>query len=141
MKTYKTKKLDIKRKWHFVDLKDKTLGREATQIAKALIGKTKPYFTPHLDCGDYVVAVNSAQVKVSGKKFDKKVYYRHSGYPGGLKAITFKQQMEKDPRKVILLAVKNMLPKNKLRDLRMKRLKVFATSEHKYEDKFKKDKE
>jgi large subunit ribosomal protein L13 len=139
MKTYKTKKSTIKRKWHLFDLKGKTLGREATKIAQLLIGKNKSYFTPHLDCGDYVVVLNAAKVKVSGKKADKKIYYRHSGYPGGLKAVTFKQQIQKDPRKIVLWAVKNMLPKNKLRSLRMKRLKVFVGSEHQYEDKFKKD--
>jgi large subunit ribosomal protein L13 len=137
MTTHTPKKSDIKRKWHLIDLKDKILGREATKIAQLLIGKDKVYYAPYFDCGDYVVAINVSQIKVTGKKFDKKIYYRHSGYPGGLKAITFRQQMDKDPRKIILWAVKNMLPKNKLRDGRMRRLKVFAGSEHKYKDKFK----
>jgi len=136
MKTYSTKKDDIKRKWHFVDLKGKVLGRTATRIAEKLIGKNKVYYTPHLDCGDWVVAVNASGIKVTGKKEKEKVYFRHSGYPGGAKELTFKQQMEKDPRKVILWAVKNMLPKNKLRKDRMRRLRVFAGEKHDYEDKF-----
>lgn len=138
MKTYSVKKKDIKRQWHLVDLKGKILGRVATQIAILLQGKNKVYYTPHLDCGDYVVAINTEKVKTTGKKTKEKIYYRHSGYPGGLKAVTFEQQMAKDPRKIIQWAVKNMLPKNKLRDKRMKRLKVFVASEHKYKDKFKK---
>lgn len=138
MKTYSVKKKDIKRQWHLVDLKGKILGRVATQIAILLQGKNKVYYVPHLDCGDYVVAINTEKVETTGKKTKEKIYYRHSGYPGGLKAITFEQQMAKDPRKIIQWAVKNMLPKNKLRDKRMKRLKVFVTSEHKYKDKLKK---
>lgn len=138
MKTYSVKKKDIKRQWHLVDLKGKILGRVATQIAILLQGKNKVYYTPHLDCGDYVVAINTEKVKTTGKKTKEKIYYRHSGYPGGLKAVTFEQQMAKDPRKIIQWAVKNMLPKNKLRDKRMKRLKVFVAGEHKYKDKFKK---
>jgi large subunit ribosomal protein L13 len=105
-KTYSTKPKDIKREWHLVDVKGKVLGRVATQIAQLLIGKHKPYFTPHLDCGDYVVVVNAAQVKVTGKKKKKKVYYWHTGYPGGLKSLTFEQLMQKDPRKIIWYAVR-----------------------------------
>lgn len=137
MRTYSTKQKDIKRQWHLVDLKGKILGRVATQIAQLLQGKDKVYYTPHLDCGDWVVAINAAKIKVTGKKIKEKIYYRHSGYPGGLKAVTFEQQMAKDPRKIIEWAVKNMLPKNKLRARRMRRLKVFVGSEHKYKDKFK----
>ena len=137
MKTHVTKLKDIKRYWHLVDLKGKILGREASRIAQILIGKKKVYYTAHLDCGDYIVAINASQIRVSGKKAKQKVYYRHSGYPGGLKEISFKHQMDKDPRKVIELAVKNMLPKNKLRKKRMKRFKVFSGSKHKYGDKFK----
>ena len=140
MKTYSPKLKDIKRQWHLVDLKGKVLGREASKIAQLLIGKRKVYYIPHLDCGDYVVVLNASQVQVTGKKFKQKIYYRHSGYPGGLKGVTFKQQMAKDPRKIIQGAVKNMLPKNKLRDKRMRRLKVFPGPEHKYLDKFKKKK-
>ena len=137
MTTYPTKQSDIKRFWHLVDLKNKILGRAASQIAQLLMGKNKVYYTPHLDCGDLVVAINAAKIRVTGKKRKQKMYYRHSGYPGGLKTLTFKQLMARDPRKVIILAVKNMLPKNKLRARRMKRLKVFVGEEHFYKDKLK----
>jgi len=136
MKTYSLKKKDIKRKWHLFDLKGKIIGRTATTIAQLLQGKDKVYFTPHLDCGDYVVVINASQVKVSGKKRKNKLYYRHSGYPGGLKKVTFEQQLEKDPTKIVKWAVKNMLPKNKLRKKRLTRLRVFSNSDHCYEDKF-----
>lgn len=137
MKTYITKKSDIKREWHLVDLKGQILGREASKIAQLLTGKKKVYYTPHLDCGDYVIVVNASQVRVSGRKSKQKIYYRHSGYPGGLKAVSFEQQMAKDSRKVIEWAVKNMLSKNKLRDRKMRRLKIFVDEKHSYEDKFK----
>lgn len=137
MKTSVTKAKDIKRKWHLIDLKGQILGRTATRIAQILIGKGKVYFTPALDCGDFVVAVNAAEIVVTGRKDKQKIYYRHSGYPGGLKSLTFEQLMKKDPRKIIRLAVKNMLPKNKLRDQRLARLKVFVGEKHNYEDKFK----
>lgn len=140
MKTKATKKSEIKRSWHLVDAKDKILGRLATQIANFLMGKNKPYFVPHLDCGDYVVVVNAKQVRVSGKKFSQKKYYRHSGYPGGFREITLGEQMVKDSRKVIYHAVSGMLPKNKLRDKRLVRLKIFIDTKHPYEEKFK-DKE
>ena len=136
-KTYSPKASEIKRHWRSIDLNDQVLGRAATEIAVLLIGKEKPYFVPHLDCGDYVVAINAGKVKVTGKKRKQKIYYRHSGYPGGLKQIPFERMMEKDPAKVIELAVRGMLPKNKLRDRRMRRLKVFADDKHPYEDKFK----
>jgi len=137
MKTYSVKKSEIKRGWHLVDAKGQILGRLATKIASLLIGKNKPYFVSHLDCGDYVVVINASQVKVSGRKAQQKKYYRYSGYPGGLKEITFSQQMTKDPTKVIRHAVEGMLPKNKLRDKRLARLKIFVGEEHQYKDKFK----
>jgi len=137
--TYSPKAKEIKRTWHLVDYTDQLLGRMATKIASFLIGKGKPYFTPHLDCGDYVVVVNAEKVKVSGKKSKQKIYYRHSGYPGGFKQIPFERQMEKDPRKVIELAVKGMLPKNKLRAVRMHRLKVFVGDKHPYQEKIDKE--
>ena len=140
MKTFSTKFSDIKRSWHLHDAKGQVLGRFATQIAVKLIGKHKPYYVSHLDCGDYVVVTNSDLVKVTGKKADQKTYYRHSGYPSGLKEVTFKQQLQKDSRKIIISAVKNMLPKNKLRSSRLKRLKVFKKEDHIYQDKFKKSK-
>ncbi len=137
MKTYSTKKSDIKRQWHLIDVQGKILGRLSTQIAQLLIGKHKPYFTSHIDCGDYVVVVNSDQVKVTGRKAQQKTYYRHSNYPSGLKSITFDKQLQKDSRKIIEWAVKNMLPKNKLRSPRLRRLKVFKLDNHIYQDKFK----
>jgi large subunit ribosomal protein L13 len=137
MRTYSTKPSDIKRGWHLLDAHNQILGRLSTKIAQLLQGKTKPYFTPHLDCGDYVVVINSDMVKLTGRKSQTKTYYRHSGFPGGLKAITFNQQLEKDSRKLIEWAVKNMLPKNKLRDPRLRRLKVFKDSQHIYQDKLK----
>jgi large subunit ribosomal protein L13 len=114
------------------------LGRVATQIAQKLIGKTKPYFTSHLDCGDYVVVINSNDVKVTGRKEQNKIYYRHTNFPNGLKQITFDRQLEKDSRKIITRAVSSMLPKNKLRSPRLKRLKIFKTETHIYADKLKK---
>jgi len=138
IRTYSTKAKDIKRDWHLFDAQDKILGRFSTQVAQLLIGKTKPYFTPHLDCGDYVVVINSDHIKVTGRKAQQKTYYHHSNYPGGLKSITFEKQLQKDSRKIIQLAVKNMLPKNKLRSPRLKRLKVFKADNHIYQDKFKK---
>lgn len=135
MKTHTPKAKDITRDWHQVDATDMVLGRVSTEIAQLLIGKNKPYFTGHLDCGDYVVVTNANQIKVTGGKMNAKNYYRHSNYPGGLKSETLKEKMEKDPRKVIELAVKGMLPKNKLRDKRMRRLKVFVDGKHPYQDK------
>ena len=139
MKTRTTKKSEIKRGWHLFDAQDKILGRLSTQIAQLLIGKDKPYFAPNLDCGDYVVVINAAQIKVTGKKADQKKYYRHSGYPGGFREITFKKQMERDPRKIIYQAVSRMLPKNKLRAKRLVRLKIFVNEKHPYHEKFKKN--
>lgn len=139
MKTHVTKLKDIKREWHFVNVGGKVLGRQASKIAQLLIGKNKVYYAPNLDCGDYIVVINADKVKVTGKKTKEKAYYRHSGYPGGLKKVTFEQQMRKDPRKIIFWAVKNMLPKNKLRKKRLTRLKIFVGEEHDYEDKLKKN--
>ncbi len=135
-KTYSTKEKVIVREWKLVDFNNKVLGRGATDVASSLIGKHKPYYTPHLDCGDYVVVINAGAVDITGNKRKKKIYYRHSGFPGGFRQLTFNQMMEKDPRKVIEIAVKGMLPKNKLRDRRMSRLKVFVDGKHPYEEKF-----
>ncbi len=136
-KTKSTKAKEIKREWHLIDAKDQILGRLAVKIATLLMGKKKNYFSPHLDCGDYVVVINAESVKVSGDKSEKKVYYRHSGYPGGFKEITFQQQMKKDSRQIIRHAVEGMLPKNKLRDKRLARLKIFKDEKHNYGEKFK----
>jgi large subunit ribosomal protein L13 len=133
MKTYSAKSSDITRKWYVVDASEATLGRVATQVATLLTGKGKPQFTKHIDCGDFVVVINARNTKVTGGKETKKVYYRHSNYPGGLKDATFKEKMEKDPTFAITNAVRGMLPVNKLRDGRLQRLKVYEGSEHNHE--------
>src|SRR3989344_5548123 len=127
---------DIKREWHLLDVQDKILGRTATEIAKLLMGKGKPYFSKNLDCGDYVVVTNAKEVRVTGKKETDKVYTRYSGYPSGLRKITVKELREKKPEEIITHAVSGMLPKNKLRASMLKRLYVFKDAEHKYMDKF-----
>ncbi len=134
--TTATKISDIKRSWHFVDVKGKVLGRVSTDIAKLLMGKSEPYFVRNLDCGNYVVVVNAKEVKTTGNKEDQKNYYRHSGYPGGFRQETMKELRVRKPEEIIIRAVKGMLPNNKLRDKMLKRLFVFAGEEHKYEDKF-----
>ena len=135
-KTYQPSVEDIKRDWYLVDAKDKVLGRMATRVATLLIGKHKRVYVPHLDLGDFVVVVNATGVVVSGKKAQQKTYFRHSGYPGGLKAVTFRQLKEKDPTRIIEKAVYNMIPKNRLRSQRMNRLRVFVGEENPYKDKF-----
>ena len=137
MKTTVLKSSQIKRKWHKIDLKDQILGRVATQIAFHLMGKDKPLTSPNLDNGDFVIAINADAIKVTGRKLDQKLYQRHSGYPGGFKEIVLKELMLKDSRKVIEHAVKGMLPKNKLRRPRMRRLKVYKDSNHLYKDQIK----
>jgi large subunit ribosomal protein L13 len=132
MTTFNTTPKDIKREWKLVDAKGQVLGRLATQIAKLLQGKHKTYYVSHLDCGDYVVVTNSDKVKVTGKKAEKKEYYTHSNYPGGFKVTHFATQMQKDSRRIIIHAVSRMLPKNKLRAERLKRLKVFKTEKQPY---------
>ena len=131
-KTDWTKNTDVERQWHVVDVKDQVLGRVATKIASLLIGKEKVNFVPNVDCGDYVIVLNSDSVKLTRGKEKKKVYYKHTGYPGGLNEIVFSDQMKKDSTRVIMLAVKNMLPKNKLRDERMNRLFIYKEGEHKH---------
>ena len=135
--TNATKASDIKRAWHHVDVNEKTLGRISTDIAKLLMGKGKPYFVRNLDCGDYVIVTNAKHIKVTGKKESDKVYYRHSGYPGGLKAETLSDLRDRRPEEIIRRAVKGMLPQNRLRDQMLKRLKVFPEAEHPYEEKLK----
>ena len=130
MKTFMLRKEDVQRDWYLVDATGKTLGRLASEIAKILMGKHKPTYTPHVDNGDFVVVVNAEKIHVTGKKLEKKIYYWHTGYPGGLKSATLKELLRKKPAEVIRLAVRGMLPKNKLRDRRMKRLKVYAGPEH-----------
>ena len=129
-KTYSQKTSEIERRWILIDAKDATLGRLSTQIAKYLIGKYKPTYTPHIDSGDYVIVINAAEVPVTGAKETDKIYYRHSGLPGGIKDAQLKEVREKFPERIIEAAVRGMLPKNKLSSERMARLKIFAGSEH-----------
>ena len=129
-KTYTQKPVEVSRRWILIDAKDLPLGRLSTEISKYLIGKYKPTYTPHIDGGDYVVVINAAEVPVTGDKEEKKIYYRHSGFPGGIKDATLKEVRAKFPERIIENAVKGMLPKNKLSPERMKRLKVFPGSEH-----------
>lgn len=133
MKTSTLKLTDIKRQWHLVDLSDQTLGRVATTIAKLLMGKNKVLSGSHLDNGDYVVALNSDKIKVTGNKMSDKMYYRHSGYAGGFKEIPLERQMTLDSRVVIEKAVKGMLPKDKHQQPRLRRLKLFTDSKHPYQ--------
>lgn len=130
MKTYSQKSAEIKREWWLIDASSMPLGRLAVIIADKLMGKSKVTYTPHIDNGDYVVVVNAKDVVVTGDKKLQKKYYRHSGFPGGLRELRLEEVIEKDPTKVISEAVKGMLPKNKLAHDRMKRLRVFADAEH-----------
>jgi large subunit ribosomal protein L13 len=130
MKTYSAKPGEIERRWYVVDAEGQNLGRLATRIADQLRGKNKPQFTPHVDTGDFVVVVNAEKIAVTGKKLDEKVYYRHSGYPGGLKQRTLREQLERRPTEVLRLAVKGMLPKNKLAARQLTKLKIYAGPEH-----------
>lgn len=135
--TKPTKLSQIKHEWHILDAQGKILGRLATGIAHLLMGKGKPYFVRHLDCGDYVVVTNAQNVKVTGKKEEQKIYFRHSGYPGGFRQEPLKRWREKKPEEIILHAVRGMLPQNKLRERIIKRLRVFPGSDHPYKDRFK----
>ena len=130
MKTYSTKASDIKREWHIIDASDKVLGRLATQVASLLMGKHKSIYSPNLDTGDFVVVINAAKVKVTGNKMKQKLYYRHSGYPGGLKSISLEKMMQTHPTRVIEHAVKGMLPHNRLGAKMFKKLKVYAGDTH-----------
>lgn len=132
MSTHRLSVKDIKREWHLIDAKDKILGRIATDIATILMGKNKASFVSYLDTGDYVVVTNAAKVKVSGKKSEQKVYFRHSGYPGGDKRETFSKLINRRPDEVIRHAVKGMLPKTKLGKRMIKKLHVYADSKHPY---------
>lgn len=130
MKTKVLKKYEVKRKWYLVDAKDKILGRMASRIARILTGKDKVQYSPYVDCGDFVVVINADKFKVTGKKMEDKIYYHHSFYPGGLKAISLKALLQKSPKKALFHAVSGMLPKNKLRSRRLRRLKIYCVSEH-----------
>lgn len=130
MKTFVAKENEVKKDWYLVDAENKILGRLATQIAMRLRGKHKPIFTPHADTGDFIVVINAEKVSLTGKKWDKKIYYRHSGYVGGLKEITAKKLLEKKPEDVLRFAVRGMLPKNSLGRRQLKKLKIYTGSEH-----------
>lgn len=130
IKTYSAKPTEVTHDWFLVDASGQTLGRLAAAIAVRLQGKHKPQYTAHIDCGDNIVVINAASIKVTGNKLEDKKYYRHSGYPGGIKEINLGDQLKKDPTVVIEKAVAGMLPKNKLQAERMKRLKVYPTAEH-----------
>src|SRR3954468_426887 len=133
MKTYSAKPTDVERHWYVIDAAQAPLGRVATQVAQLLTGKGKPQFTKHIDTGDYVVVINADKIVATGDKLTKKIYYSHSNYPGGLKEATLGEKMAKDPAFAITNAVRGMLPVNKLRDGRLKRLKVYTGSEHQHE--------
>lgn len=130
MKSFILRKEDVERRWWLVDAQGRTLGRLATQITNLLTGKYKKTYTPHVDNGDFVVVINARKVKLTGGKLDKKLYYRHTGYLGHLRVLTARQLLEKKPERVLYLAVKGMLPKNKHRKHRLRRLKIYADAEH-----------
>jgi large subunit ribosomal protein L13 len=130
MKTFVAKPSNIERNWLVVDAKDQRLGRLATRIADSLRGKTKPEYTPHIDTGDFVVVVNAEKIAVTGKKMEDKIYYRHTGYPGGLKQRTLAEMMQKKPEEVLRLAVKGMMPKNRLARAQLRKLKIYTGPDH-----------
>lgn len=130
MKTFQPKKSDFNREWVVVDAKDMVLGRLASQVAARLRGKHQPHFAPHLDCGDFVVIVNADKIKLTGRKHDNKMHYWHTGYPGGINSRTYGQLLEEKPDRMVWLAVKRMLPRNKLRKRFLRKLKVYAGPEH-----------
>ncbi len=133
MKTFSAKPSDVTRKWYVVDASEAPLGRVATRVATLLTGKEKPIFTKHIDCGDYVIVINAKDLRVTGGKLDSKMYYRHSGFPGGLTETVMRDKMAQDPTAVVTQAVRGMLPVNKLREGRLQRLKVYADGEHQHE--------
>ena len=130
MRTFTAKTAEIKRQWYVVDAQGQTLGRLASKIAPILKGKHKPTYTPHLDCGDYVIVINVDKVRVTGRKLDQKIYYRHTEYPGGLRSINLRDQLAQHPDRVLLSAVKGMLPKNRLGRQMIKKLKLYAGEAH-----------
>ena len=133
MKTYVTKPGSVEREWYVVDAEGQTLGRLASRIASVLRGKHKPQYSPAVDVGDYVIVVNAEKIRVTGRKMEQKMYYRHSGYPGGLTEITLAAQLERHPNRVIHAAVRGMLPRNRLGRSMLKKLKVYAGPEHPHE--------
>jgi large subunit ribosomal protein L13 len=137
VKTYQPKHSDIKRNWHLVDAKGKVLGRLSTRMATLLMGKHKATYSQHMDMGDFVVVINAKEIVLTGKKMKDKTYKRHSGYPGGFKEVSIVKLMKENPKKVIEYAVSGMLPDNRLKSPRMKRLKIFGGPKHQYENMFK----
>jgi len=130
MDTYRTKAGDLRREWHVVDATGKILGKLASQVANLLMGKHKPIYSPHLDTGDYVIVINAAKIRVTGEKVEQKIYYRHSGYPGGLKSPAFKEILNSKPEYILEHAVKGMLPHNNLGRAMFKKLRVYPGNEH-----------
>ncbi|MDB5176058.1 MAG: rplM [Candidatus Saccharibacteria bacterium] len=133
MKTYSAKPTDVVRAWYVIDASEAPIGRISTRAATLLTGKAKPQFTKHIDCGDHVIVINADKLVATGDKFEKKMYYRHSHFPGGLKEISLAKQVEKDASQAIIHAIRGMLPVNKLRDDRLARLRVYNGSDHKHE--------
>ncbi len=133
MKSYMAKANEVERKWYIIDAEDKVLGRLATEIATILRGKNKPIYTPHVDTGDFVIVINADKVKLTGRKLEQKKYSYHTGYPGGLRQVSYGELMEKNPEKIIELAVKGMLPKNSLGRQMYRKLKVYRGTEHGHE--------
>jgi large subunit ribosomal protein L13 len=130
MKTWNAKPGEVERRWYVVDADGQTLGRLATRIADTLRGKDKPQYTPHVDAGDFVVVVNADKIAVTGRKLDQKVYYRHSGYPGGLRQRTLREQLDRQPTEVLRKAVRGMLPRNRLARAQLTKLKIYAGPTH-----------
>lgn len=133
MKTYSTKASDLEPAWHVIDASGRTLGRLASEVATLLMGKRKPIYAPHLNTGDFVVVLNASKVRVTGRKAEQKTYYRHSGYPGGLRSVSYSEMMEAHPTRVVEHAVKGMLPHNRLGRDMLRRLKVYAGDVHPHE--------
>lgn len=133
MKTYSAKPTDVTRKWYIIDAKDAPLGRLSTVVATLLTGKGKPQFTHHIDCGDFVIIINASELVVTGNKMEDKKYYRYSGFPSGLTTTALKDQMVKDPTQPVIKSVRGMLPVNKLRAERLKRLKVYPGEDHQHQ--------
>lgn len=133
MRSYMAKPSEVERKWYVIDAEGKTLGRLATEVATLLRGKHKPIYTPHIDTGDHVVVINCSKVVLTGKKLDQKMHRHHTGYPGGLIEVTYREFMNKTPERAVFLAVKGMLPKNKLGRQMVKKLRVYAGAEHGHE--------
>lgn len=133
MKSYMARPQEVERKWYVIDAEGQTLGRLASEIARLLRGKTKPQYTPHVDTGDFVIVVNAERVGVTGRKAEQKLYRRHTGYPGGLKEVTYEQMMDRKPAEILRKAVYGMMPKTRLARQQFRKLKIYAGPEHPHE--------